>query len=299
MRADRPSATAHLIARSLVFLSSEQPYAALIPPGAAELSIWCMEACSSHTVRLLRWMRRRRFREMLWNSERAGLPGMMLHYAVRKLWLEDVTRTALADGYRQVVVLGAGFDTLAPRLAREFPEVRFFEVDHPGTQVVKERALLAHDGLPGNLSLVALDLTRESLGDGIRRAPEFSPAASTLFIAEGLLMYLVEAEVAQLFQCCRLHGGPTPRVAFTFMERASDGRVSFRGQKRLVDVWLRLRGEPFRWGLEQEAMPAFLKAQGFTCAAVATPDVLRARYLSGPEWEGIPLADGDHPCLAV
>ena len=33
-------------------------------------------------------------------------------------------------GAKQVVILGAGFDTLALRLSEQFPSVKFIEVDH-------------------------------------------------------------------------------------------------------------------------------------------------------------------------
>jgi hypothetical protein len=43
-------------------------------------------------------------------------------------------------------------------------------------------------------------------------------------------------------------GAPGSQLVFTFMEKQSDGRICFDSQSKLVDWWLRWRGEPFLWG---------------------------------------------------
>jgi Leucine carboxyl methyltransferase len=59
---------------------------------------------------------------------------------LRKCYIENQVRRLLPS-VKQVLVLGAGYDTLAHRLAREFPNLIFCEVDHPATSKVKLRAL--------------------------------------------------------------------------------------------------------------------------------------------------------------
>jgi methyltransferase (TIGR00027 family) len=113
----------------------------------------------------------------------------LLHYIVRKRYLEDVARECLAEGIRQVVVLGAGFDTLAWRLHHEYSEVCFIELDHPATQQAKKQILQKHGYIPQNLRLLPLDLAQTSLQDSLLACPHYNPALPSLFIAEGLLMY--------------------------------------------------------------------------------------------------------------
>jgi O-methyltransferase involved in polyketide biosynthesis len=48
---------------------------------------------------------------------------------------------AIDRGVKQVVILGAGYDGRALRFRT--PGVRFFEVDHPATQIDKLRRLAA------------------------------------------------------------------------------------------------------------------------------------------------------------
>src|SRR5690606_20255710 len=76
-------------------------------------------------------LRRRWVRRVLMAAERFLLGGIFAHYLARKRWIEREVRRAMADGIRQVVVVGAGFDTLAWRLHEELPNAKFFEFDHP------------------------------------------------------------------------------------------------------------------------------------------------------------------------
>jgi O-methyltransferase involved in polyketide biosynthesis len=154
VRADRPSTTARLIAAATVFLSRDPRYRDLVPAGAAEL---CARFVSVEAVSRapLSWA--------VWLAERATVPGLMLHFMLRKRFIEDSVRASLAAGGRQVVVIGAGFDTLGARLAAEFPQARFIEIDHPATQAAKRLAIDER----GNLDFIAADLAEVRLQDAL------------------------------------------------------------------------------------------------------------------------------------
>jgi methyltransferase (TIGR00027 family) len=298
MKAGRPSSTARLITRSLVFLSQDPLLAPLVPAGAAEAGAWFIADSAREREGLRRLMGRGWFRSLVWLVERRTVPGMLLHYLLRKRYLEEVARESLGEGYGQVVVLGAGFDTLPLRLCQEHPQARFFEIDHPATQAVKRAVLQERSPAGGNLKLLPLDLDGQDLQESLLASPDFEPGRSTLFIAEGLLMYLAPRDVGKLFRTLRALGGERCRFAFTFMEPQSDGRVRFRNEAAVIGWWLRQRGEPLRWGVPREEMSRFLEEQGFTCREIITPDLFRARYLHSERLRSLPLADGDHPCLA-
>ena len=137
MKPDKPSVTARLIARSVVFMTHDPKLGHLVPLRAAEASVWFLKASSPHGDRLLRLIDRRWFRSLVTLAESLTIPVILLHYIVRKRYLEDVVRDSLGSGTDQVVVLGAGFDTLALRLHQEFPAAVFIEIDHPATQKIK------------------------------------------------------------------------------------------------------------------------------------------------------------------
>lgn len=254
MHADKPSATAALIAASTVFLSRDPVLAQFVPAGAAEICARCLTERQLSATRV-RWLCRA--------AERATIPGLMLHFMLRKRWIEQAVRGAITRGCRRVIVIGAGYDTLAARLAPVFPAVRFTEVDHPATQAVKRAAVPAR----ANLEFIAADLARTPLP----RATE-----PVVYIAEGLLMYLSERDVDALL--ASLAG----EIIFTVMEPTAGGRIAFHNATWLERALLALWKEPFNWALAREALPDFLASRGlrlreYADLAQAHPDLRVAR----------------------
>jgi methyltransferase (TIGR00027 family) len=296
MKQNSPSATAYLIARSTFFLSRDPMLGSFVPTRSAELSQQFVQARSRFSRRLDGVINSKIFRPLARALERATIPGIKLHYALRKRYLEEVARDALANGIRQVVIIGAGFDTLALRLHEAFPETEFFEVDHPATQRVKKRVVEDNRPPKINLRFIALDLARANLEESLLSHKDYRPGANTLFIAEGLLMYLAHEEVDRLFRFISLGGGN--RFAFTFMETQGDGRIGFRQSSRAVDAWLRLRGESFKWGINRTRINEFLAARGFKVLEIAASENLRDRYLTSGPLKHLPLADGECICIA-
>jgi len=310
MKSDEASATAYLIATSTLFVAADQRAGRLIPARAAELSA-CFVQTGSRVVRWVHEALPRKFaRPFVSALERLTIPGIQLHYALRKLYLEETARAALADGFRQIVVIGAGYDTLALRLHETFPDTQFIELDHPATQRRKTRALVAttahRDAKQSsrlrqisNLHFLPLDLTRQQLAATLRGFAGYRADAPTLFIAEGLLMYLAPVEVEKLFGAIRESGGASSRFAFTFMEPQGDGRVNFRTRSRVVDAWLGSRREVFKWGVRRSELGEYLAARKFTLRDLATHETFRRRYLEPHRLTAqLPLAAGEYVCVA-
>jgi methyltransferase (TIGR00027 family) len=295
MKTDRPSATALLIARATVFLARDPRWGQLVPPLAAEASREFLEASSPRAKRFLAIVEKDWLRKSVAVAEWLTIPGIVLHYAVRKRFLEQVARRSLATGTRQVVVLGAGFDTLVWRLQREFPETNFLELDHPATQAVKRKALEKRIGSADNLALCSVDLTEPGWDERVAARRVLKSETATLFIAEGLLMYLTESQVASIFRFVHASGaGPRP-FAFTFMETKPGKAVDFANARFTARLWLRLRGEPFRWGIQREQLPEFLAAHGFSLRELADAETFRRDYLNGAD---VPLTTGECVCVA-
>lgn len=300
MREDKPSETALLILRSTILISRDPQLSMLVPPAMAEAARRFMEEIEPAWLAALRW------RTAAWGPvrglafflERFVIPGIALHYVVRKRFLEDAARQALAAGARQLVVLGAGLDTLTLRLHREYPQVLFVESDHPATQAVKRRALTRWGELDPNLALVTLDLARTRPREVLAALPQYREDADTFFLAEGLTMYLQPEEMDALLAFAREHAGPGSRFAFTFMEPQADGKVNFPEASPLVRRWLERVGEPFTWGIRCQDLPAWLAARGFEMLDLAGADELRQRYLAPAGLAGRKLAVGEYVCVA-
>jgi len=106
--------------------------------------------------------------------------------AARTRYFDDQVVAAMAGGVRQVVVCGAGYDDRALRFRTS--GIRFFELDHPATQRDKAR-LLQSAGDAAGLTLVQTDFRSDDVAAILDLAGQ-EPTRPTLFICEGLLVYL-------------------------------------------------------------------------------------------------------------
>lgn len=291
MRDEQPSRTALLIALGLVLLRRDPKHSPVVSDAAADLCGGILERCSAQTRFLAAIAGQPWFRAVAKLIERLTIPGILLHYALRKRCIAKLARAALENGATQVVVIGAGFDPLTFELRREFGAARLWEIDHPATQRCKLRALPKIDNhqlhfLANDLNVTALD--RDALIDS-----GFSPAQRTFWIAEGLLMYLPAEIVLSLLTTLRDLSAPMSQFAFTFMERQGDGRIRFKQQSKLVDWWLQKRGEPFVWGIDRGEIAEFI--QPWRTVRIFDDVDLRAL---GSISSAVPLAAGELICLA-
>jgi len=142
-----------------------------------------------------------------WAEALAGADGHAIakrldeRFAPMELWL--TLRVAYLDrlvgqavdrlSIRQVVILGAGYDTRAARLPRA--GVRFFEVDHPATQTAKRARLAQLSGYPVDAATyVTCNFEREDPIEQLA-ASGFDRTEGALVIWEGVVPYLTEAAV--------------------------------------------------------------------------------------------------------
>lgn len=68
-----------------------------------------------------------------------GTSPTFAYLAVRTRFFDDAVARDSDEAPKQAVIIGAGYDSRASRLAS--PGVRYFEVDHPPTQAEKRRRL--------------------------------------------------------------------------------------------------------------------------------------------------------------
>lgn len=289
---DKPSSTALLVARGLSLVAADPRYAALIPPAATALTRHFL--LSSGDPPAVASMSNSLLRALLGFGQRLTVPGLALHYALRKRCIEDLVRESLARGFEQVVVIGAGLDTLALRLCREHPLARFVEIDHPATQRIKKKAV--KDIAPGAiLDFISADLSLENISDVITRWQRYERQRPTLFVAEAIFMYLTQSAVESFFDSIG-HSVSAPRIIFTFMEPRADGSANFQNATWLADLWLRATGEPATFGISQHSLQAFLERQGFRLEDLISDVRYQSRYLPSNETPRLPR--GEHIAIA-
>jgi methyltransferase (TIGR00027 family) len=112
---------------------------------------------------------------------------MQARLAARTRFFDEQVLAALDRGIRQVVIAGAGYDDRPLRFRS--PGVRYFELDHPATQADKRRRLRRMKADDSGLALLAADF-RDGDVAGVLARSGHHPGRPTLFLCEGLLVYL-------------------------------------------------------------------------------------------------------------
>lgn len=157
---------------------------------------------------------------------------------------DDVLYKAYADkGARQLVIMGAGMDTRAFRVA--LPDLSVFEVDQPTTFDVKEPLLEGEPISVLSRTVVGVDFVNPGSGPGHeppmgwREAllnSGFNPDVPTVWLLEGLVMYLADAVV---YEMARDIGSLSATGSVIFHDAISAGNVQ---------SGIRVAGEPFLSG---------------------------------------------------
>jgi methyltransferase (TIGR00027 family) len=263
MKQGRISQTALKVALGLITLSVKDDWAERLPPGLVEVSERLLLASGSpgYGPRLMR-VSKKRWMIRVYELQDRMMPGQWEGFGHRKIFMQQQTERAIEAGARQVLVLGAGFDTLCLRLAPRYPEVRFFEVDHPTTSSAKAKGV-ASEGQPGNMIQIAADLGERELSKVLSEDSRWDSSQSSVLLAEGLLQYLKEEEVRGLLieaAACTASGS---RIVFTH---------AIPKERKALPMILAVVGEPFRSAVRSEDLRDYVEGTGWTMISEVDDD---------------------------
>jgi methyltransferase (TIGR00027 family) len=145
-----------------------------------------------------------------------ALRPMRLFIAARSRFSEDTMANCVAEGMRQVVVLGAGLDTFALRNPFATLGVLVFEVDYAATQVWKRERIRAAGLIePQSLIFAPINFERESLSEGLTRVG-FRLNQPAFFQWLGVVPYLTKEAVSSTLKF--ISGVPQAVVVFDYAE---------------------------------------------------------------------------------
>jgi methyltransferase (TIGR00027 family) len=227
--------------------------------------------------------------EAMKDIEVAGIVRMMI---VRTRFIDETLERAIAAGATQIVILGAGFDSIAYRHRDRLTHVRVFEVDRAATEELKMQRVADRLGQrPPNLTYVPLDFQHDDLRDVLVRHG-FDPAQRTLFVLEGVTMYLPEDAARKTFAFIASHE-PGSRLVFDFVYRAMVDMIARidlnnapAGARPFLQRFLDLtRDEPWLFGVPTGAEREFLAEFGLDLHQVLTigGEEAARRYLTRPD----------------
>ena len=277
MHKEKPSKTAYKVALNIIALGSKSGMDKVLPPGIVEASEKMLIASGATRPGIVKWARSQRA-VSIYKAFDWMMPGQFEAFAYRKAFCERQVIDAINSGAKQVLVLGAGYDTLGWRLAPKYSEVNFFEIDHPATSHLKAKGIKAM-GEQRYLHLIAEDLSERKLEDILIANEFWDKNAKTVIIAEGLLQYLTPDAVRDLFNQCKEVTSIGSRIAFTYVPTGLDGRPYIGRWTGLVLWLLKMSGEPWLWSIKSENLQNFLNELGWLYA----PELVESKEKHGVE----------------
>lgn len=208
----------------------------------------------------------------------AGFAAAEVNVRLRTRYLDDKLDEQLADGCRQVVILGAGLDTRGVRKRAE--GVAYFEIDDPSTVNFKQ-ARLAAEGFDAPITFIAANYVAAGVIP-LLEAHGFDFDLPSFFIWEGNTMYLTEAAALKVLRDLK-QSVRRFSIAFDYMDNAVVGRTTGEpGATGFVERFAAM-GAPWTYGIDDLA--ALAAATGLTVADAITVGDLHRKF-----WPGRPLA---------
>lgn len=212
----------------------------------------------------------------------SGLPTM--HWVTaRTLHVDHTLKQAVDDGARQVVILGAGYDSRAYRMRDTMPQVKFFEVDFPATQSDKlERLAQLLGSVPDWVGYAPIDFNKQALGEVLEIAG-YQEKIKTFFVWEGVTYYLNAAAVENTLRFIAQNSAPGSRVFFDYMyQPVIEGDYRYPHSQRLADR-VRSFGEPWTYGLKPYGVAPLVRQCGLSLLSDLGPKEFTQRYLLGSD----------------
>ncbi len=209
------------------------------------------------------------------------LPGVNGAVAARIRFMDELLKRETSDGLRQLVIIGAGYDTRAYRFEEVKEQVAVFEVDHPVTQEVKIDVIRKIFGdLPDHVTYTPVIFGEDRLDQKLLENG-FNPGLKTLFIVEGLLMYIPPPAVDGLLQFIVNASGPgSALTADCFSKTVVEGASPLK-EARVLRQFVEKEGAPLMFGVEESEMAAFFENRGFHPVTIVTAEECKEKYFRG------------------
>jgi len=203
-----------------------------------------------------------------------GIEEMMNFAMARERHIEAIMSRELRDGTRQIVVLGAGFDTRSYRLPGA-AAVPVFEVDHPVTQAAKREALRGVvDPLPANVHFVGVDFDHDDLGERLRAAG-YDEGKRTLFVWQGVIVYLTREGADRTLAFITGHSATGSAVVFDSIDSAALAGSGATGLRFFTSAM----GEKVTFGIGLDEIVPWLQARGFRDVDIFGHAAMQRAYL--------------------
>lgn len=216
-------------------------------------AIYFLEAKLRFATRLSKYSIIRKY---INNTIQKKIPGAFSSGIARTKYIDDLLQTTITNGVKQVIILGAGFDTRALRLDYLKP-LPVIEIDHPNTSNFKAKTYSRINHISKNINFYQIDFNKQSLEElAIQHSFDFTKPTTVIW--EGVTNYLTEDAVKNTFNFISKFTSNS-YVIFTYIHKnILENPNSFLGGERLLKNLDKIE-EKWTFGFYPEELSNYLK----------------------------------------
>lgn len=216
-------------------------------------------------------------RKYINNTIQKKIPGAFSSAIARTKYIDDLLQSTITNGVKQVIILGAGFDTRALRLPF-LESIPVIEIDHPNTSNFKTTTYKNRIGpLSKNIEFYQIDFNKQSL-EGLAEQNNFDFTKPTTVIWEGVTNYLTEDAIKSTFGFISKFT-KNSHVIFTYVhKKILEDPSSFLGGEKLLADLDKLE-EKWTFGFQPEELSNYLKSFDMMVIEDMGATEYRAKYL--------------------
>ena len=215
----------------------------------------------------------------------AIMPGANGAIAARIRYIDEILTDAIRTGFEQLVIIGAGYDTRAYRIPGAKEHLKVFEIDHPATQEVKINTITEiFNRLPDHVTYLPVVFGQDRLDEKLFQAG-YDPGRKTLFVMEGLLMYIPPPAVDGLLSFIGKASAPGSAVVADYFDTSVVDGTSPLKEAQVLRSFVESEGAPLQFGIPEDSVEDFFKQRGFSDATRVTSASCKEKYFKGPSRE--------------
>ena len=219
-------------------------------------------------------------------------------FLARARLVEELVDEHVARGVDQVVLLGAGLDTLALRRVDLRDRVEVFEVDEPSTQRWKQQRIDQLFGSPPtNVRFVPVDFESGASWRGALVDVGFATDRPSLVLSTGVTQYITEqALAATLTEAASLPVGST--IVLTFIIPAESTASIDRELRAVTEQRAAERGAPWISFYKPDDVVGMARAASFSTVDHVSPTSWHEQWFEG-RTDGLRPSSAEHAVVAT
>lgn len=240
-------------------------------------------------------------------SSKLGPKGYYEYLIARTKYIDELFIECMKKNFNQILIVGSRYDTRSIRYGNlNDNRTEIFELDYPNTEINKLKMYKKNNiSVPSNLHFVSMNLeeisqknsTKDHFKDSFKETLNkvgFKSAVKTLYILEGITMYLTPETVESLFKFIKTNAGNSSKVVFDYIHSSVYRQEGcFYGEEKIFKM-ISINNQPWGFGLEKGSLDAFLEKFGITLLEKNEAKNLESKYFTNSHNEIVAKINDTH-----